>query len=101
MSDLFMVIPTPTEKPEPELLDLPDAEMHALCLALSPDRVGYQSYSSAKRIAAIVSGADVGALSPKLRDAAIRIAYTYRRQMPTGVIALLSRWPAATFKRRP
>jgi hypothetical protein len=87
------------------LLDLPDAEMLTLIRALSPDRVTYGMMSAAKRIAGniqrAVSDPPTGfPLSERERNAAIRIAYRYRRQMPNSVIALLSRWPATILKEQ-
>jgi hypothetical protein len=91
------------EATAPVLLDLPDAEMGALIKMISPDRVSYGVAVPAKHIATNVQrfGAPgTKPLSPRERNAAIRIAYRYRRQMPTGVIALLSRWPASVFALR-
>jgi len=81
-----------------DLLDLPNDEMTVLCKALSPATVSYAPGTAAKRIARGISGAEVSALSAKQRNAAIRIAYRYRRQMPNSVIAILSRWPESILK---
>jgi hypothetical protein len=80
------------------LLDLPDADIAILVRALAPDRVSYPVYSAAKRIAANLNRTNGVPLSPRERNAAIRIASRFRRQMPNTVIAMLSRWPESVLK---
>jgi hypothetical protein len=79
-------------------LDLPDREMAVVVKALSPDRVSYPLGAAAKRIAANINRTTGAPLSPRERNAAIRMAYRFRRQMPNSVIAILSRWPEAVLK---
>lgn len=80
------------------LLDLPDKEMAIVVRAISPERVSYPISSAAKRIAANMQRIIGNPWTARERNAAIRIAYRFRKQMPNDVIAILSRWPKATLQ---
>jgi hypothetical protein len=82
----------------PVLLDLPDSEISALVRALTSPAVSFGMNRSAARIVEAIAAKEAAELSPAQRNAAIRIAYRYRRQLPRAVLVPVQKWDKATLQ---
>jgi hypothetical protein len=111
MSDLFsaarldaapplMVMPAHVTPPAQEVLDLPDADMLVVQRALGASGLCFGMNQSAARVADAVVKTELGQLSARQRNAAIRIAYRFRRQMPRNVQEILKQFAPCFFRVR-
>lgn len=105
MSDLFasdalMVLPAHVTPPADEVLDLPDADILAVQRALGAPSLSFGTSRSTARIADTISRTNVDQLSKLQRNAAIRIAYRFRRQMPRHVQEILKQFAPCFFRVR-